>query len=107
MSASSLTDRVDKGRNPPLRVRALVCMLRSEDGGRQTGIRSGYRPNHNFGPADGGTLHIGQIDFSSPVSIGPSQSAEAVVTFGRGRGCGRSFGQDDSGDFRRIRSRLP
>jgi hypothetical protein len=44
-------------------------MLRTEDGGRRTGIRSGYRPNHNFGPAEGRTFYIGQIDFPGETLI--------------------------------------
>jgi translation elongation factor EF-Tu-like GTPase len=86
MSGFAFTDRIDKERTPPFRVRAVASMLRSEDGGRQTGIRSGYRPNHNFGPTDGRTFYIGQIDFAVPVTIEPGQSAEVVVTFVTGPG---------------------
>jgi len=86
MSALAFTDLADNGRSPPVRIRALISMLRTEDGGRRTGIRSGYRPNHNFGSAEGRTFYIGQIDFPGETLIEPGQAAEMVVTFIPGPG---------------------
>jgi len=86
MGAFAFVDLFDKDRKPPLRVKALISMLRTEDGGRRNGIRSGYRPNHNFGPPDGRRFYIGQVDFEGGGTIEPGESLEALVTFLSGPG---------------------
>lgn len=59
MSAFSFVDKMSAN-EPPIRVRALLSFLSTEEGGRQTPAFSGYRPNHNFGEASGREFYIGQ-----------------------------------------------
>jgi len=61
-------------------------LLRSDEGGRTGGIRSGYRPNHNFGEADDQVFYIGQIEFEGRETIEPGESREVLVTFISGPG---------------------
>ena len=63
MGAFSFVDKMSAN-EPPIRVRALLSFLSTEEGGRQTPAFSGYRPNHNFGEASGREFYIGQITFA-------------------------------------------
>jgi len=86
VGATVFVDLLPKGREPPVKVRALISMLASDQGGRRTGIRSGYRPNHNFGGTDGRTFYIGQVEFASGELLNPGESREALIEFLRGPG---------------------
>ena len=42
-------------------VEAEVTLLPSSQSGREKGITSGYRPNHNFGSPENSEMRMGQI----------------------------------------------
>jgi translation elongation factor EF-Tu-like GTPase len=86
VSATAFVDLLPKGREPRVKVRALISMLALDQGGRRSGIRSGYRPNHNFGGAEGRSFYIGQVDFGSGELLNPGESREAFIEFLRGPG---------------------
>jgi translation elongation factor EF-Tu-like GTPase len=85
MSAFSFVDKMAPN-EPPIRVRALLSFLSTEEGGRQTPAFSGYRPNHNFGEASGREFYIGQITFARSESILPGESKEVDIEFLNGPG---------------------
>ena len=89
MSAFSFVDKMSAN-EPPIRVRALLSFLSTEEGGRQTPAFSGYRPNHNFGEASGREFYIGQITFARSESILPGESKEVDIEFLNGPGLMRS-----------------
>ena len=65
-------------------VRAKIRLYLNEDGGRQTGIKSGYWPNHAFEKPELPNLlkaYIGEIQFDKPDIILPGESAEVNVAF--------------------------
>ena len=85
MSAFAFVDLMYSEPQPPLAVKARLSFVRTEDGGRQSEIRSGYRPNHNFGSPDGREFYIGQVDFGDG-GIQPGESREVVIRFIAGPG---------------------
>ena len=85
MGAFSFVDKMSAN-EPPIRVRALLSFLSTEEGGRQTPAFSGYRPNHNFGEASGRAFYIGQITFARGESILPGESKEVDIEFLNGPG---------------------
>lgn len=65
-------------------IRARITMKATGDGGRQTGFKSGYRPNHVFElPDDRGTLrtYIGDIQFDDQELIEPGETKVVTVRF--------------------------
>jgi translation elongation factor EF-Tu-like GTPase len=86
VGATVFVDLLPKGLEPSVKVRALISMLATDQGGRRTGITSGYRPNHNFGAADGRAFYMGQVEFGSSESLSPGESREALIEFIRGPG---------------------
>jgi translation elongation factor EF-Tu-like GTPase len=86
MTGDVFVDLIDRDPQPPVVVRAILRLLRTEEGGRRTGVRSGYRPNHNFGGPDDPEFYIGQIDFESGDIIEPGDSRKVVVRFISGPG---------------------
>ncbi|WP_202912439.1 hypothetical protein [Sphingobacterium olei] len=67
-----------------LSVKAKIKLKTTEDGGRQTGFTSGYRPNHVFEYNDIGQLlqtYIGDIIFEGKPTIEPGEKREVTVRF--------------------------
>jgi len=65
-------------------VKANIYLLTPAEGGRTTGITSGYRPNHVFEkPHDIKDVHayIGDIQFDEHDSIQPGQTKTVTVRF--------------------------
>jgi translation elongation factor EF-Tu-like GTPase len=84
MNAFVFVDKVSVN-EPPIRVRALLSFLSTEEGGGQTPAFSRYRPNHNFGEASGREFYIGQITFGNE-PIFPGESKEVDIEFINGPG---------------------
>ena len=82
----TFVDLIDPDSKEIFSVRARLTLLTTEDGGRQSGISSRYRPNHNFGDPDGREMYIGQIEFSDREFIEPGETNEVTVNFIPGRG---------------------
>lgn len=65
-------------------IKAKLKLKPTEEGGRQTGIISGYRPNHVFEYNDEGQLlqtFIGEIIFDRESTIEPGEEREVTVRF--------------------------
>jgi len=65
-------------------VKAEIAMKTTEDGGRQFGFKSGYRPNHVFEmPEDFSNLntYIGDIQFDDQELIKPGETKVVTVRF--------------------------
>lgn len=65
-------------------VKAKVTMKATEDGGRKSGFKSGYRPNHVFEiPANLNELktYIGDIQFDDQELIQPGETKMVTVRF--------------------------
>ena len=64
-------------------VQAKVTLRTTLEGGRQTGIKTGYRPNHVFEYKDGKFLntHMGEILFDHDKVILPGETAFVTVCF--------------------------
>jgi translation elongation factor EF-Tu-like GTPase len=86
MSVHSFVDRVPPKPEPPVKVRALLSFLPSDDGGRNSPAYSGYRPNHNFGRPDNREFYIGQVTFGANETIKPGESKEVQIEFINGPG---------------------
>lgn len=67
-----------------LPVKAKLKLKTTEDGGRQAGFISGYRPNHVFEYSDNEQLlqtYIGEIIFEGKPTIEPGEEREVTVRF--------------------------
>lgn len=67
-----------------LTIKAILKLKSTEEGGRQTGFISGYRPNHVFEYNDKGQLlqtYIGDIVFQDKPTIEPGEEREVTVRF--------------------------
>ena len=65
-------------------VKAKISMKTTEDGGRKSGFKSGYRPNHVFElPDDLRNLkaYIGDIQFDDQELIEPGETKIVTVRF--------------------------
>ena len=65
-------------------VTALLKLTKTEDGGRKTGILSGYRPNHVFEYRHSGdmmTAYMGDIRYEGEEFILPGQQKVVTVRF--------------------------
>ena len=65
-------------------IKAKIHLKTAEEGGRKTGIKSGYRPNHVFEqPKDIRDIHayIGEIQFDDQEFIRPGESKIVTVRF--------------------------
>lgn len=65
-------------------VKAKITMKTTEEGGRQFGFKSGYRPNHVFEmPEDLKNLnaYIGDIQFNDQELIEPGETKVVTVRF--------------------------
>lgn len=86
MTVDVFLDLMDRVPRPPIVVRANLTPLPTEEGGRRSGVRSGYRPNHNVGGPDDREFYVGQVDFSSDDLIGLGDLREVLVRFISGPG---------------------
>lgn len=65
-------------------IKAILNLKSTEEGGRQTGIISGYRPNHVFEHSDNGQLlqtFIGDIILDGKAIFEPGEEGEVTVRF--------------------------
>lgn len=65
-------------------VKARISMKRTDEGGRMSGFKSGYRPNHVFEmPEDLRKLktYIGDIQFEDQELIAPGETKIVTVRF--------------------------
>lgn len=65
-------------------VKSKITMKTTEEGGRQTGFTSGYRPNHVFKLPDdlkNLTAYVGDIQFSEQELIEPGETKIVIVRF--------------------------
>lgn len=81
MTIDAFYDLIDKDPQPPILGRATLRLLRTEEGGRKSGIRSGYRPNHNFGGPEYRGFYVGQIEYESGDTIELGETREVMVRF--------------------------
>jgi translation elongation factor EF-Tu-like GTPase len=79
------TDIMYRDKRPAVRVRAILSVLASEEGGRRIDRRHSWRPNHNFGSPDGRSFYIGQVEFGSD-ALNPGETREVFVEFLDGPG---------------------
>jgi hypothetical protein len=85
VKAFAATDLMYRDKGPAVVVRATLSVLGSGEGGRLIESRYSWRPNHNFGPPDGRSFYIGQIEFGSE-AINPGETREVLVRFLDGPG---------------------
>lgn len=67
-----------------IKVKALLKLKSTEDGGRKKGIASRYRPNHVFEYNEDGSFpntYMGQIMFDDEEWIMPNEEREVEVVF--------------------------
>jgi translation elongation factor EF-Tu-like GTPase len=65
-------------------ITAKLTLYSTDKGGRKTGIRTGYRPNHVFEYDNKGSFkqtYIGQINFDDGKWIMPGETDEVTVEF--------------------------
>lgn len=84
MKPFTFTDMFDSG--PPIRVRARVTLVSTAEGGRARPITARYRPNHNFGAADGREFYIGQLEIDEGDWIHPGETRDLTIIFLHGTG---------------------
>ena len=65
------------------KIKARLTLFETESGGRKTGIKTGYRPNHVFEYNEGifKQTYIGQISFDNQERIMPGETADVEVEF--------------------------
>jgi translation elongation factor EF-Tu-like GTPase len=72
-----------------IKIKAKLTLYSTEKGGRQSGIKSGYRPNHVFEYKDNGldlkAGYMGEISFDKNHIIKPSESKIVKVQFASGQ----------------------
>lgn len=65
-------------------VRAIISMKKTEEGGRKTGFKAGYRPNHVFEMPVGSDMlkaYVGDIQFEDQEYIEPGEIKVVTVRF--------------------------
>jgi len=65
-------------------IKAKITFKTTEEGGRKTGVKSGYRPNHVFEKTDNIKLlrtYMGEIKFDNEESIQPGETNIVTVRF--------------------------
>jgi len=82
MSAFAFNDLFYTDGRPAISVRATLTLLPETRRGR----RSGWRPNHNFGPPENRDFYIGEIALESAETIEPEQTRNVIVRFLDGPG---------------------
>jgi len=64
-----------------IKVEAEVSLLPVNESGREKGITTGYRPNHNFGSEENTEMRVGQISVENDEWIEPGQTKKAIIDF--------------------------
>lgn len=67
-----------------IKITAKLTLYSSDNGGRKTGIRTGYRPDHVFEYDKKGSFkqaYIGQINFDTDKWILPGETETVLVEF--------------------------
>ena len=79
----SLKDITHENPNPLILIKAELELKATNDGGRKSGIRSGFRPNHVFEYHTDQILqtYIGAINFSEWPTIEPGEKKIVTVRF--------------------------
>lgn len=81
---ASIRDLKYENPNELMPIKAKVKIKKTEEGGRRTGFKSGYRPNHVFEYGKKGELintFIGDIIFDGQPTIEPGEEKEVIVRF--------------------------
>lgn len=81
---TSISDLDFENNTALILIKAKLKLKTAEEGGRKTGIISGYRPNHVFEYSDSGQLmetFIGDIVFDDMPTIEPGEEKEVTVRF--------------------------
>jgi translation elongation factor EF-Tu-like GTPase len=74
-------DMLHPSRGAPIRIRARISVLRTEDGGRKVPFTHHYRPNHNFGGAEDRVFYIGQVEVPEGEWVHPGETRDLPITF--------------------------
>lgn len=80
----SIRDPEQQEKRELISVNALLKLKATKDGGRRTGILSGYRPDHVFEhPENDGILeaYMGDITWYSGLAIEPGEEKAVIVRF--------------------------
>jgi translation elongation factor EF-Tu-like GTPase len=64
-----------------IKIKANLTLYPTNKGGRTTGIRTGYRPNHVFEYENFKQTYIGMISFDEKEWILPGETANVLVEF--------------------------
>jgi translation elongation factor EF-Tu-like GTPase len=68
-----------------INVKAQLTLYPTEKGGRKTGIKTGYRPNHVFEYKENGTEfkagYMGKVTFNENEILKPNQTKIVIVEF--------------------------
>lgn len=83
-TSNSITD-FDLEETPPLfEVKSTIRLIETENGGRRTPIKNGYRPDHVFEYEKSGIVkyaYIGDIQLGDLEELNPGEEAKAIVRF--------------------------
>ena len=86
MSIEVFYDNLDVVNDKPLKVKARISVLRTEDGGRKGPFTKNYRPNHNFSDTANRNFFIGQVEVEQNEWVHPGETRELWITFINVRG---------------------
>jgi hypothetical protein len=81
---ASIRDVSHQEKHQLISVKALIRLKATEDGGRRTGILSGYRPNHVFEYNKDGNMfetYMGDIRWDDGLAIEPGEEKVVTVRF--------------------------
>lgn len=80
---TSINDLQFENLSEKISIKAKLKLKSTEDGGRNTGIKSGYRPNHVFEYRSDGKLYayMGEIIFEEFKIIEPGEEKIVTVNF--------------------------
>ena len=84
----NFNDNLDVIDDKPIKVKAKVRLLSTEEGGRHTPIVGSvpFRPNHNFGNSENRNFYIGQINFDKSDIVKPGDERNVEIIFLNVRG---------------------
>jgi hypothetical protein len=79
----SIRDLQDENPMDLFPVNAKLTLLKTESGGRQTGIKNGYRASHVFENKEGKKFetYIGDVVFDKDTTIEPGETKEVTIRF--------------------------
>ena len=73
-----------ENRQDAISIKAKICLKTTDEGGRISGIRTGYRPNHVFEKTEDNKFfqtYIGEIQFDQQEIIELGESKNVTVKF--------------------------